>query len=247
MARRAGRRWLGALVVLVIILAGLFIAVDRFAVGVAEQAMADSLRSSQQLPSAPGVRIEGFPFLTQAVRGRYDRVQLEIDGIEAAGGVRVQRLDARLEGVHVPLRDALRRQVERVPVDRATAVATIGFDALRSAAARQLDADQLRLDFAASGRNGLRVTGRYSGPAGPIGLDTVARLSVRGGRLRVSVPQARLESLPEPLRPELARLLNLTLDLPDLPLGFRPVAVSVDPQGVSVRAAGRRVVLEAGR
>lgn len=246
MARRSGgRRWLGALVVLLLILGGLFVAADRIAVGIAEQAIADAVQTSQDLPRSPETTVHGFPFLTQAVRGRYRRVDLAIDGIEAADGVTVDELNARLVGVRVPLRSALRREVERVPVDRATAVARISFAQLRAAATRQLESDGVQLAFAAAGPDRLRVTGRLATAAGAIELDTVARLAIRDGRLRVSVPQARLDDVPEPLRPQAAELLDLALDLPDLPLGFRPVAVSVDGDGVRLRAEGTDVVLPA--
>jgi hypothetical protein len=246
-ARRGrGRRWLGAFVALLLVLAGLFLAIDRLAVGVTEQALADELRSSQDLPSAPDVEVTGFPFLSQAIRGTYRHLELRIDRLDAGEGVRIDVLDVGLDGVHVPLGEALRRSLSQVPVDRADARARISFATLESAVAAQLDPDVIRLGFAAAGGDRLRVTGRYTGPGGPIDLDTTARLSLARGRLRVAVPRTALGSLPPALRPELARRLDLALDPPDLPFGFRPVGVSVDARGVSVRAEGTDLVLNAG-
>jgi hypothetical protein len=246
MARRAGRRWFGALAVLLVVLAGLFVAVDRIAVGVAQQSAADALRTQQDLPSTPDVRIDGFPFLTQATAGRYRRVRVHLDDLEAGEGLRVDRLDVTLRGVHVPLRDAMRRQVQRVPVDSAHARARIGFDTLARATQRRLP-DELKVSFAAGGPDTLRVSGRYTGPRGELALKTTARLAIRAGRLRVDVERGDLSSVPEPTRARLAELLSVTLDLPDLPLGFRPTGVGVGTDGVQVLARGRDLVLGTAR
>ena len=245
MARRGARRWLRALAVLLVVLAGLFVAVDRIGVGIAQQAAADALRTQQDLPSTPVVRVEGFPFLTQAVAGRYRRVRVRITGLKAADGLRVDRLDATLRGVHVPLGAALRRDVRRVPVDTAEAEARIGLGTLTTALRRRLSDQKLAVSLAAAGPDTVRISGRYAGAGVPLTLRTTARLSIRDGRLRVDVERDDLSSLPEPLRRDIAALLSQSLDLPDLPLGFRPVGVRVDADGVVVLARGQDLELVA--
>ncbi|MFI6209943.1 DUF2993 domain-containing protein [Streptomyces sp. NPDC051041] len=97
-------RALRILLILVVILGGLFVALDRLAVGFAEDEAADRLRTAENLSAAPDVSIKGFPFLTQVAGGELDEVEVGIRDYEAATGdgagkIRIDRLRADMKGV----------------------------------------------------------------------------------------------------------------------------------------------------
>jgi hypothetical protein len=100
----------------------LALAADRVADRLAERTVAGRLQQSQHLSARPGVDITGFPFLTQAIRGRYDRIDLHIRGLRR-DPMRLSRVYVRLSGVRVPLRAALSRRADEVPVASARAEA----------------------------------------------------------------------------------------------------------------------------
>ena len=105
-----GRR-LTALVVVVAVLLGLALLADRVAVGVAEDRVATEIATRTGLPGTPDVEIAGFPFLTQAMAGRYDdvRISLTADQLGQPEGTAV---DVALKGVELPLSTVLGGSVQ---------------------------------------------------------------------------------------------------------------------------------------
>jgi len=97
------RGWL-KLAIGLAVLAGLLFGADRIAVGVAQDEAADQLVSSGRLSARPEVSIEGFPFLTQALAGRFDAVRLSGEGVTVSDGrqqVALRSFNARLSGVEI--------------------------------------------------------------------------------------------------------------------------------------------------
>src|SRR5690242_9509266 len=90
------RRLFIALVVVV----GLLVALDRIAVVAADRVVANRIETDQSLSTRPDVSIGGFPFLTQAIAGRYDSVKLTVHDLHRTS-VPVHTLTVHLSGVHV--------------------------------------------------------------------------------------------------------------------------------------------------
>ena len=64
-----------------LVLAALLAAADRYLVHLAERTVAEQAQASADLRTRPTVTIHGFPFLTQAVRGRYARIDVSAGGL----------------------------------------------------------------------------------------------------------------------------------------------------------------------
>ena len=62
------------LLIALVVLAVLFVAVDRIALVIAEDEIASRIATAYSLPADPGVSITGFPFLTQVVSGNYQQI-----------------------------------------------------------------------------------------------------------------------------------------------------------------------------
>ena len=130
----------GLLITLVVIVAVL-VGVDFAARWVAEDRVAVALGEALDLPNPPEVDVRGFPFLTQALAGRYDDVGLSAPGI-AYGELRDITLTADLEGVSVPLENLVNGQVRRIPAEQVTASARVNPTDL----ARLLDVGELTIE-----------------------------------------------------------------------------------------------------
>ncbi|MFD8599760.1 DUF2993 domain-containing protein [Kitasatospora sp. NPDC059646] len=68
------------------VVGGLLVAADRVAVGVAEDQAADAAVSSGWMTTKPDVEIGDVPFLTSAVAGELDEVDLTSDGMTLTDG-----------------------------------------------------------------------------------------------------------------------------------------------------------------
>ncbi|MCX5387797.1 DUF2993 domain-containing protein [Streptomyces sp. NBC_00083] len=97
-------RALRILLIIAIVLGGIFVAVDRIAVNIAESKAADKIQSSQRLSSSPDVDIKGFPFLTQVLAKELDEVDVSLSGVTATAGghsVNVTEVTAELYAVRI--------------------------------------------------------------------------------------------------------------------------------------------------
>jgi hypothetical protein len=227
------RRLITVLVVLVLIA----LAVDRGAVWFAERTIADQIKTKADLSTSPDVNVGGFPFLTQALRGRYKQIDVNLQDPAVDGGLKIDSLDIKLRGVRVSISDAANRRVDSVPVDEATAAARVSFDSLNAAAKQNLEGTKSSVIFAPGGNgNRLAVTGAYRSSGLSAKIDAEAELTTQDGDLLVQLAPEALDGIPQPIRQQVSALLKKASRLPDLPYGFQARSVTVQPTGVVVQA-----------
>ena len=225
------------LLVGLVLLLGLLLVADRVGAAVASRAIAAQVQSSTRLTAEPEVDIAGFPFLTQAVAGRYERVELTARGVPA-GDLTLDRLDATLTGVQVSLGDALSGSVQQVPVEGVRARALVAYDELgRRSGERQLS-------VAPAGER-VRVTGSLEVLGRTLTAAAVSRVEVVEGDLRVTAEQyevgnATADAL---LTRALGDRLDLRIPVTGLPYGLQVTRVEVQPDGVAVVARTGATVL----
>lgn len=225
------------LLVVLLVLAGLLVLADRVAVGIAEDRIAGELADRGGLVGTPDVGIAGFPFLTQAVGGRYDDVRLSLDAgqlAEAPGTT----ADVSLRGVRVPLSGVLSGSVREVPVDRIDGTATLSYDLL----AGELGGDAT---LAPEG-DGLRITRTVEVLGYTLPLTAAGTVSLDGDRLVIDVEQAAGAGVEVPrfLVSQVSDLLDLRYRV-SLPFGLRLTGVAPGADGVEVRVEATGAVLTA--
>ena len=119
--RKRSRR--GKFLVITLIVLGLLLVAADFALAAAgEYQIAQRMREKLQLDEDPSVRINGFPFMLQAVRGDYRHVQIEATGVpikDERAGVDLRDLDikADLRHTRVELSDLLAGNVSKATID----------------------------------------------------------------------------------------------------------------------------------
>ncbi|WP_138757029.1 LmeA family phospholipid-binding protein [Modestobacter altitudinis] len=234
MSRRIG--CLAAVLVLLGVVLGVLVVVDRVGVGIAEDRVAEQLADRGQLAGTPEVDIAGFPFLTQAVSGRYSDVRIHLTA-EELGQPAGTRADVSLQGVHVPLSDALSGSVQQIPVDRVDGTATLSYALL----AEQLggdttltqDGDGLQLTKSVKVL-GIGFTVTAAGTVTLDGQDVVIDVHDASAGA-VDVPDSVLEAADD--------LLDFRYRVPALPFGLQLTSVQPAAGGVDVRVQARDAVL----
>jgi hypothetical protein len=224
------------LVVLVVLLALLAVA-DRVGVLVADRVLASQVQDQLELDRTPDVSIRGIPFLTQAAGGKYRDVRVRLQDVDA-GSLHNIAVDARLQGVHVPLSAVVRRQVDQVPVDRISGTLTVRYDELARASGISgltiaRDGDSLKLT------GSVRVLGRQ------LAASAVGRVEVRGNDLAINAEQAEVAGVPVPKAAldTAARLLSFKVSPTNLPLSLRITSVDIGDDALFVSAVSDDVVL----
>jgi hypothetical protein len=182
------------------------------------------------------VDITGFPFLTQAVRGRYDEVRIALTA-EELGQPAGTRADVDLHGVHVPLSSVVSGSVETVPVDRIDGTATVSY-ALLSA---QLGGDSTVRPEG----DGLRITKTVELLGRTIPLTAAGTVALKGNQLVIDVQKVAGAGvdLPGFLVSRASDLLDLRYDIPALPFGLQLTGVTAAEDGVHLRLQATDAVL----
>jgi LmeA-like phospholipid-binding len=224
------------LIVLLVLLLGSAVVADRVALGVAESTVSERLADAGSLSGSPAVDIRGFPFLTQAVAGRYDDVRISLTAAEL-GQPEGTRADVALHGVHVPLSGVVSGSVQTVPVDRIEGTATLSYDLLSA----QLGGDAtLRPEG-----NGLRITKTVELLGRTVPLTATGTVTLEGNQLVIDVGEAAGAGvdLPGFLVSQASDLLDLRYDVPALPFGLQLTQVRPAGEGVVVQIEAKDAVL----
>ncbi|MEV4544952.1 Protein of unknown function [Micromonospora echinaurantiaca] len=244
--RRRGRKVLITLVVLLLVLAGLLVVADRVAAGVAERAIADQVRqevAKQDAQSAPPeVEVGGFPFLTQVLDGRYERISIVLRNVQGSvqgDAVSVPRLDVDARDVRASL-DTIRSGQGEVVAETVNGTGTISYDSL----AKLLDRPGLRL----AEQNGrLAVTAPVDILGQRLTVTGTADITVgKEGQVSLRFNDLDAEGLPNvPLARTLlsnyAKGISVDVPLPDLPFQLTVREVRPLPEGLAVTADARDV------
>ncbi len=227
-----------ALLVVLLLLAGLALLADRVAVGVAEDQVASQLAGKGGLIGTPQVDITGFPFLTQAISGRYEDVRITLDA-EQLGQPEGTRAAVSLRGVHVPLKAVVAGSVTEVPVERIDGSATLSYGLL---------AAEIGSDAAVSAEgDGLRISRTVELPGYTLPVSAAGTVALDGDQLVVDVERATGAGVEIPgfLVEQVSDLLDLRYTVPELPFGLRLTGVAPAADGVEVRVEATDAVLTA--
>lgn len=90
------------LVIGLLVLVAVLVAIDYGAAAVTESAVSREMREQIGLPDDPSVRINGFPFLTQALSGHFRSVDVKAERV-ALGPLRQLEVRAELRDVTAPM------------------------------------------------------------------------------------------------------------------------------------------------
>jgi hypothetical protein len=208
------------LVIVVIVIVGLLVVADRVAKVAAQGVVASRIESDQGLSQRPAVTIHGFPFLTQALGGRYGDVSLTMHDLRDRP-VPVARLTVNLHGVHVPLGAVVSQHLSRVPVDRATATVLLSFGDLNS----YLRDKHLTLSDGSDGE--VDVAGSATVAGHTVSASGSGRIGVSAGALTVTAGHG----------------LDFAIPLGGLPFRIELIGAKATKDGIVVQATASGLVL----
>lgn len=224
-----------ALLVVAVLLSALVVGADLVAVGVAERVIAGQAQRAAMLPERPQVDVQGFPFLTQALRGRYEHVRLRATG--GLGVVEVDRLDVRLQGVRVPVSDVVGGRVDAIPVDRLRGEVVVTYAWLSEQAGKGLtlsaQGDLLRV------RGEVRVLGQE------LAASALSEVRLVDGAVLVRAQELDTGAGPVDrfLESVLADRFDVRVPIEGLPYGLDLTGLQVRPEGLLLRASSGPTVL----
>jgi autotransporter translocation and assembly factor TamB len=243
--RRRGRRALITLLVLLIVVVGLLIVGDRVAANFAEKKIAEQVSQEVAAQNAqaapPEVSVGGFPFLTQVLAGKYEKITIvmrDVKGDVNGDSVSLPKLDVVAHDVSASL-DTLRSGQGDVVAKTVDGTGTISYDSVTGL----IDQPGLTL----SEREGKLVA---SAPVEVLGqrftVKGSAELAVKGKQIQIRFADATAEGLPAvPLAQQVVgnfiKQISINVDVPTLPFQMVLKEVHATPEGLAVTATANDV------
>ena len=212
------RRLLLVALLAVIALIAVTVIADRLAAAYAADRVATEIQK-QGFNVKPNVKINGFPFLTQAISRDFRDVRLSAHGVQE-GPLRISSIDATARGVH------LDSSYRKGTIDSLDGTGVINFADLSSAA----------------GQPGLTLSS-----AGPDKVQAQIDLGVVEGMATAQVTKVgntiqvhgiSIQGIPFS---ELGQLLDFSVPVPALPIGLIFQSLSITAQGVVLHVTGAHV------
>lgn len=248
---RTGRRLLITFIVLLIIIVAALAVLDRFGASYAERVISD--RVAQQVADQkatsekPDVTIEGVPFLTQVLKGRYQEIKIELQNFAGpvANGktIRMPVLDIRAKDVRAPL-ETLRTQRGNIIATTVTGTGTVDYATVE----QLVDKPGVKL---AEKDGKLAVTAPLAVLNQQVTVHGTANVTVRNNIVSLRFEQVTAQGVPDvPLVQNLlnnyARQISVDLRLPQMPLKLVLQKVQPTAAGLVVTAGANEVPLNAG-
>jgi len=231
------------LVIFLAILLGLAALADRGLASAAGNATARQIRIHEDLKEDPSVNFRGFPFTTQAVRGKFRAVDVTARGVQR-NGITFSRVEAHLEGVRVKLSKALKGRVTAVPVSRGTATVTLSYGDLSAYLATKPGNIRIAL------RDGQPVVVSSFGipGIGAVDVEGTPAVTVAGDVVRIRVSNVHTvggeRGLTTTLAATAATRASFSLAMNDLPFGIKVVTASLTADGLVVGATAEGIVVD---
>ncbi|NUW45846.1 LmeA family phospholipid-binding protein [Nonomuraea rhodomycinica] len=220
------------LLVFLIVLGVLLAVVDRVAVAGVERDLSTRIAASADLDRQPEVSIEGFPFLTQAVAGRYPEVRFDL-GTLTYGGVPVQNLQGVAYDVTAPLADVLQNRAD-VRAGRLTVRGTL----------TRATIDKYAPKGVKISGNGSRLvaSGEVAVGANKVKFDAEMKIEVADGGIRLRAQ--KIAGVPDAI----AGLVSYTIPFKgDLPFDVKVTGVRNVADGLEFTAEAENVPLSGQR
>lgn len=221
-------------VVVLAVLVGLLVAVDRVAAWAAGEAVAtrvdDELASYNVTAADPEADVAGVPFLTQVASGEYEEVTLRLRDV---GSASVRLPEVRLTATGVTASAAVLIEGSgQIHADRIDGTAVVGYGTI----AAQAGVEGLELSAADAGdevavRAPVELLGVQMTLAG------TATVHAADDAIGIRVGELTAEGLPPDSASQVERLtqqLSFEFQLPELPYGLTVDSVRPRPSGIEV-------------
>jgi LmeA-like phospholipid-binding len=253
------------LIIAVLVVVALAVAADFAAAAAAEYTVAKQLRQQLRLRSDPSVRINGFPFLTQALAGRYSAIDVQASGL-SVDPLHDLDVEATLHDVHAPLSEVTSSDLHsvraekvdgRVRIKDSDLGRAIGIEDLRIQQPSDQEVQELLpAGTAATGSSppGTRAPVRMVATTDLAGQRTeiigIGMIELTGGLVRITTSDVRLArdgvgevELPRGTRQTLLKALSTSVKPGELPFAVTPTRVWVETGSLVVEGTANNVTM----
>ena len=236
------------LIIAVLVLGVLLVAADFALAAAGEYQIAQRMREKLQLNEDPSVRINGFPFILQAIRGDYTHVRIDAYGVpikDEQQGVDLRDLDigADLRHTRVELADLLAGNVSKATIDTVEGSVRIKAPDLNRLANQVTPFDKLSIEpdnraaatqtpvdpKAPKTTAAIKLSGQTNVAGKVITLTAYGQIALVSGAIQINIDDIELDDASlKQIIPQLRQALAIKIDPGTLPFNATPTAVEVE-------------------
>lgn len=220
------------LVVGVIVVLAVVVAADRGLHYATENEVGNQISSQYPMTAEPEVTIGGFPFLTQALGGTYEEINV-VTGAFTFNEIQMERVDVTLTDVDAPMAELMSSTPEIV-AGTAEGTILVPYSELQQRIQRE--------GMTIEQEGGVpRITGDFAHGGISVSVQSDLELSVENSTISVA-PQNIEVSGDVPIDVDLVEdALAFEVPLGELPFGLELTDIESQPNGVEVSARGEDV------
>jgi hypothetical protein len=217
---------------------------DRVAAHLAESKIAAVVETDAHLHEKPQVSVHGFPFLTQAAGGRYDRIEVTAHDIfnSSTGGAGSTTV-VNFDGVHIPASKAISGQVHDVPVDRVSGRVDVTFADIEAAS----KVPGLTVQPVVGHPDQLLVGESVTVLGVQVSVSVTTEVSLSDNTITLKATDLKIPggiTLPAPLLDQIRSKAGFGVKVPGLSSGVALTSVSVAPDAVVATLRADNIVLK---
>lgn len=250
------------LIIAALVVAGLLVAADFGLAAAGEYQVAQRMRDKFGLSEDPSVRINGFPFITQAVGGDYRDIEISASGVPVGDHLRNLEIRANLHHVRIGLSDLLSGNTGGARIDQVRGSVKIKAADLNRLVSRvtpftdmAIEPDQRTKVVAATEKPdptmaAVKLSGNTTVAGRKIRVTAYGTVSLVDGQVALAVNDVELDDtslagLDAVLAP-VRDALSVTIDPGALPFAVTPTAVKVESGAFTVDGTVTNVPLDQG-
>ncbi|MEO6088735.1 MAG: DUF2993 domain-containing protein [Umezawaea sp.] len=250
-----GRKWIIALLVLV----ALFVGADFALAAAGEYQVAQKMRTKLQLTEDPSVRINGFPFITQALSGDYRDIEISATGVPVKDQLRDLEVQANLLHTRIELSNLLAGNTKGAKIDRVQGRVKIKANDLNRLVnqvtpftdmAIEPDTRAGKPDEATAANRttaAVKLTGNTTLASRKIALTAYGTVTLVGGQVELGINELKIDDVSlEPFIAQLKQALSIKIDPGALPFTVTPTAVQVESGAFTVEGTVDNIPLDQG-
>ncbi|QBI52168.1 LmeA family phospholipid-binding protein [Streptomonospora litoralis] len=198
----------------------------------AESEIASRVEQQYEMSSEPEVTIGGFPFLTQAISGEYDRIRI-VTGAIVVGDVQLERVDVTARDVRAPLADLMTEP--SVVAGTARAKVMLPYSELQK---RLPEGIVIENENGSPRMSGDLALGQYSTP-----VSADLEVAVEGDTILVTPSNIEIGQSQLGGMGLVEDMLAMQVPVPEMPFGLEVTGIEALPNGVEVSAEASDVEL----
>ncbi|PSL55026.1 Protein of unknown function (DUF2993) [Saccharothrix carnea] len=249
------------LIISALVVGGLLVAADFGLAAVGEYQVAQKMREKFGLSEDPSVRINGFPFITQAIGGDYRDIEISATGVPVRDQLRDLEIRANLKHTRIGLSDLLAGNTRDARIDQVRGSVKIKANDLSRLVNQITPFTDLAIDpdkrtkvtdgqAADPTIAAVRLSGKTNVAGRDLRITAYGTVSLVNGQVVIGVNDVELDDMAldglEAVLGVVREALSVTIDPGALPFTVTPTAVRVETGAFTVEGAINDIMLDEG-